>query len=69
MQSVTLGLFEQRFIRNGSLPREYADSLLRVFEIKPKCGGEKQTVSREQLDAFIAQAERFISSVERFIQR
>lgn len=39
MQSVTLGLFEQRFIVTGKFKKEYGDAVRRIFSIKFDCGG------------------------------
>jgi len=63
MQSVTLGLFEQRYIKTGKIPQKYYDAVRRVFDIKPKCGGEKTPVSREELDSFMATAREFSGMV------
>jgi len=64
MQSVTIGLFEQRFISTAIFDREYADAIHRVFSSKPKCSGEKTLVSNEEVAELLKRAQGFIDAVE-----
>lgn len=69
MQSVTLGLFERQFIRTGILKKEYFDAVRRVFDIKPKCSGEKTTVSDEEVNALAGLANAFIHDAETYLEK
>lgn len=69
MQSVTLGLFEQRFIRTGLFKQDQYDIIRRVFEIKPKCSGICQVVSREEIERLLEQAREFIGAVDTFLEK
>lgn len=64
MQSVTLGLFDQQFIKTGIFKKEHADAIRQIFEIKPKCSGACPPVSREEIDRLLGQAGKFIADVE-----
>ncbi len=64
MQSVTLGLFEQQYLTTGIFEKEYGDAVRRIFDIKPKCSGEKTPVSTAEVMNLITRAERFIDVVE-----
>jgi uncharacterized protein (UPF0332 family) len=63
MQSVTIGLFEQRFVRTDVIAREYFDAIRRIFDLKPKCGGEGVSVSSEEIDRLSDQARSFLEKV------
>jgi uncharacterized protein (UPF0332 family) len=63
MQSVILGLFEQRFVRPGRVPQKYHDAIRRVFAVKPTCSGEMTPVTREEMDALLGTARQFIADV------
>ncbi len=67
MQSVTIGLFEQRFIRTGILKNEYGDAVRRIFSIKPKCSGEKIPVSGMEVNKLAVLASTFIQDVETYL--
>lgn len=69
MQSVALGLFDQQFIKTGIFKKEYYDALRRVFDIKPKCSGEKTPVSAEDVDELAALANAFIQAVETYWEK
>ena len=68
MQSVTLGLFEQQFIRTGLFKQEYANALSRLFAVKPKCSGLKTPVSADEVKSLFALAGEFIPDVERYVR-
>ena len=65
MQSITIGLFEQQFIRTGIFRQEYSDAVRRVFTIKPKCSGEKTPVSTDEVNKLLALARDFIADAEK----
>ena len=67
MQSITLSLFERRFIATGTLKKEYGDALRLVFDSKPKCSGEKTPISRAETDILVETARSFQADAERFI--
>jgi uncharacterized protein (UPF0332 family) len=68
MQSVTLGLFEERYVRTGLFKKEQYDAIRQVFEIKPKCSGICQAVTRAEIERFLDKAREFITAVETFLQ-
>jgi uncharacterized protein (UPF0332 family) len=64
MQSITIGLFDQQFIKAGTFRQEYADAVHRVFTLKPKCSGEKTPVSVDEVNKLLALARDFIADAE-----
>jgi len=64
MQSITIGLFDQQFIKAGAFRQEYADAVHRVFTLKPKCCGEKTPVSEDEVNMLLALAQDFIADAE-----
>jgi uncharacterized protein (UPF0332 family) len=64
MQSITIGLFDQQFIKAGIFRQEYADAVHRVFTLKPKCSGEKTPVSSDEVNKLLALARDFIADAE-----
>ncbi len=69
LQSVTLGLFERQFIQTGNIKREYYDAVRRVFDIKPKCSGEKIPVSGEEVKELAVLANAFIQDAETYMEK
>ena len=69
MQSVTLGLFEQQFVRTGKIAGTYLEAVRRAFELKPKCGGGCLPVSAEEIGGLFGQARSFIASVETILNQ
>lgn len=69
MQSVTIGLFDQQFIRAGIFRQAYSDAVHRVFALKPKCGGETSTVSTDEVNRLLALARDFITDAEAYCTR
>ena len=67
MQSVTIGLFEQQYLKTGIFKKEYGDAVRRIFSIKPKCSGEKTPVNTDEVMKLITGAEEFIDAVEAHI--
>jgi uncharacterized protein (UPF0332 family) len=68
MQSVTLGLFELQYIQTGIMKKEYYNAVHRVFDIKPKCSGEKTTVKAETIKELTVLASDFIRTVEAYLE-
>ena len=64
MQSITIGLFDQQFIKAGIFRQEYSDAAHRVFTLKPKCNGEKTPVSADEVNKLLALARDFIADAE-----
>ncbi|NTW64823.1 MAG: hypothetical protein HGB21_00715 [Nitrospirae bacterium] len=64
MQSITIALFDQQFIKAGIFRQEYADAVHRVFTLKPKCSGEKTPVSADEVNKLLALARDFIADAE-----
>jgi uncharacterized protein (UPF0332 family) len=64
MQSITIDLFDQQFIKAGIFRQEYADAVHRVFTLKPKCSGEKTPVSSDEVNKLLALARDFIADAE-----
>ena len=64
MQSITIGLFDQQFIKAGIFRQEYSDAAHRVFTLKPKCSGEKTPVSADEVNKLLALARDFIADAE-----
>jgi uncharacterized protein (UPF0332 family) len=60
MQRVTIGLFEQRFVRTGAITPDFLEALERTFELKPKCGTGASAVSRDEIERLVEQAASFI---------
>jgi uncharacterized protein (UPF0332 family) len=69
MQSVTLGLFERRYVQTGIMKKEYDDAVHRVFDIKPKCSGEKTPVGVEEIRELTVLASDFIQAVETYLEK
>jgi len=69
MQNVTIAFFEQRFIMNGALKKEYGDAVRRIFNSKPKCSGEKTPVGAGELNELAALAGAFIQDVETYLEK
>jgi uncharacterized protein (UPF0332 family) len=69
MQSVTIGLFEQQYIKSASFKPEYGNAIKRVFSSKPKCSGEKTPVSAEEVNELAALADAFILYVETYLEK
>jgi len=67
MQSVTLGLFEQKYIATGIFKKAYADALRRVFTGKPTCSGERTPFDQAEVEALMALAQSFQTEVEKHI--
>jgi len=68
MQSITIGLFDQRFIKTVIFKKEYGDAINRIFNIKPKCSGEKTPVSGEEVNKLAMLASDFIHDVETYLK-
>jgi uncharacterized protein (UPF0332 family) len=66
MQSVTLGLFDQQFVRTGFFKQKYSNALYRLFAIKPTCSGEKTPVSADEVNTLLDRAREFINDVEEY---
>jgi uncharacterized protein (UPF0332 family) len=64
MQSITIGLFDQQYIKAGIFRQEYSDAVHRVFTLKPKCSGEKTPVSADEVNKLLALARDFITVAE-----
>lgn len=64
MQSVTIGLFDQQFIRTGKIDAVSFAAVHRMFDLKPKCSGGCMLVTPDELDRLFQQAESFIDRVE-----
>ena len=69
MQSITISLFDQQFIRAGIFRQAYSDAVHRMFVLKPKCGGEKSTVSADEMNRLLALARDFIADAEAYCTR
>jgi uncharacterized protein (UPF0332 family) len=69
MQSVTLGLFERQYVRTGIMKKEYDDAVHRVFDIKPKCSGEKTLVGAGEIRELTLLASDFIQAVETYLEK
>jgi len=69
MQSVTIGLFEQQYIKTGTFKNEYGAAIRRIFDIKPKCSGERTPVSGEEVNALSVLAGTFIQDVETYLEK
>jgi uncharacterized protein (UPF0332 family) len=68
MQSVTIGMFEQRFVASGKIDGTYLTAARRMFELKPKCTGGCLLVAPNELDRLFDQASVFIALVEEFLR-
>ena len=68
MQSVTIGLFDQQFVRTGKIETAHADAVRRMFELKPKCGGGSLLAAPDELDRLFHQAGLFHRSVEALLR-
>jgi len=68
MQSVTIGLFDQRFIKTGIFKKEYGNAILRIFNVKPKCTGEKTPVNSDEVNELTGFATDFIQDVETYLK-
>jgi len=69
MQSVTIGLFEQGFIKTGIFKKEQSDAVRRIFSTKPKCNGEKTQVTGEEVKGLAVLASVFIQDVEIYLEK
>jgi uncharacterized protein (UPF0332 family) len=69
MQSVTIGLFEQQYINTGIFKKEYGDAIKRIFNVKPKCNGEKTPVNVEEVNKLATLASDFIHDVETHLKK
>jgi len=69
MQSVTVGLFEQQYIKTGIFKKEYGDAVRRIFSSKPKCSGEKTPVSGEEVNELSVLAGAFVQDVETYLKK
>ncbi len=68
MQSVVIGLFDRQFISNGIFPAEFSEAIHRVFDLKPKCSGDRANVSQEEFIGLAKTAQDFISAVNLYLQ-
>ncbi len=68
MQSVVIGLFDDQFIRTGTFPKEFSDVIHRVFDLKPKCGGEPVNVPRDEIIRLTGTAQDFIAAVNLYLE-
>jgi uncharacterized protein (UPF0332 family) len=68
MQSITLGLFERQYIQTGIMKKEYYDAVHLVFDIKPKCSGEKTSVRAEKIKELTVLASDFIQTIETYLE-
>jgi len=68
MQSVVIGLFDQQFIVTGTFPKEFSEAIHRVFELKPKCGGERTSIPQEEGIRLATIAQEFIAAVNLYLQ-
>lgn len=69
MQSVVIGLFEERFVRTGRIEAPFGDAVRRVFELKPRCSGGSMLTTPDELDRLFGQAGPFIFAVEALSSR
>jgi uncharacterized protein (UPF0332 family) len=69
MQGVTIGLFEQKYIKTGMFEKKYDDAIRRIFSTKPKCSGEKTPVSAKEVTELTALAGAFILDVETYLKK
>jgi uncharacterized protein (UPF0332 family) len=69
MKSVTLGLFEQQFMKTGTFKNEYGAAIRRIFDIKPKCSGEETPVSGEEVNTLSILAGAFVQDVEAYLEK
>jgi len=69
MQSVTLGLFEQQYMKTGIFKNEYGAAIHRIFDIKPKCSGERTPVSSEEVNKLSVLAGAFVQDVETYLEK
>ncbi|MEK6743667.1 MAG: hypothetical protein AABZ15_08655 [Nitrospirota bacterium] len=69
MQSVTIGLFDQRYIQTGIFKKEYGDAARRIFDIKPKCSGEKTPVTAGEVSEMAVLAGSFIQDIDSYLKR
>jgi uncharacterized protein (UPF0332 family) len=67
MQSVTIGLFEQRFVKTGIISPRLGESVRRAFALKPKCSGGTTLVAPGEIDRLLAAAEELIGEAERVL--
>ncbi len=68
MQSVVIGLFDRQFIGNGTFPKEFSKAIHRVFDLKPKCGGEPVNISRDEIIHLTGIAQDFIAAVNLYLE-
>ncbi len=68
MQSVVIGQFDQQFISTGTFPKEFSEAIHRVFDLKPKCGGERVSVPQDEAVRLAKAAQEFIAAVNLYLQ-
>jgi len=69
MQSVTLGLFEQQYIKTGMFRKEYGDAIHRISSVKPKCSGEMILVDNEEVKQLATLSSAFIRDIEACLEK
>jgi len=69
MQSISLGLFDQQYIKTGLFKKKYGDAISRIFSVKPKCSGEKTLVDAEEVRQLSTLASAFICDVETYLEK
>ena len=69
MQSVTIGLFDQQFIKTGIFKKEYGGAVHRIFSFKPKCSRDATPVSGEEVKLLEDLASAFIQDVETYLKK
>lgn len=62
MQSVTIGLFEQQFVRTGRIAPELGAAVRKAFGLKPACSGQCAAAAAGELDQLMAAAGTFIET-------
>jgi uncharacterized protein (UPF0332 family) len=69
MQSVTIGIFEQRYMITGVFKKEYGEAVHRICGIKPNCSGEGTVVSSGEVNELTVLANAFLQDVEIYLDR
>jgi len=70
MQSVTLGLFEKKFIETGVLERRLGEALRRAFELRPQCGnGICEPITNDELTSLLSLAGEFIIAADSYFHQ
>ena len=62
MQRVTIGLFDQRFVRTGAISPDFLVALRRAFELKPRCGAGSPAAGGGEIEGLMEQAALFIAA-------